>query len=85
MQILWAAVPCYCVNSAIIFTYHPEDEGMKALQLRRSVPEVPNRHFCKNGALCAKRFTSYSYIAIARNREMWDRRLNCSRHVRLFT
>jgi hypothetical protein len=43
--------------------------------MRRSVPEVPNPHFCIDGALCAKRFTSYSNIAIARNREMWDRRL----------
>jgi hypothetical protein len=42
---------------------------------RRSAPEVANPRFCKNGALCAKRFTSYSNTAVARNREMWDRRL----------
>jgi len=32
IQVLWAAMPCCCVNSEIIFRFHPEDEGMKALQ-----------------------------------------------------
>jgi hypothetical protein len=39
------------------------------------MPEVPNPRFCKNGALYAKRFISYSNTVIARNHEMWDRRL----------
>lgn len=29
-------------------------------EMRRSVPEVPNPHFFKNGALCSKRVTGYS-------------------------
>jgi hypothetical protein len=56
--------PCYLCS--VTFGIH---------NMRRSVPEGPNPHFCNNGALCAKRFTSYSDTTIIRNREMWDRRL----------
>jgi hypothetical protein len=47
--------------------------SFRSSNMRRSVPKVPNPHFCKNDALCAKLFTSYSNTAIARNYEMWDR------------
>jgi hypothetical protein len=57
----------------IVNTYQEVDHKVLQvnvyLQMRPSVPEMPNPHFCKNAALCAKRFTSYSNTAVARKHE----------------